>query len=146
VRGGVVEFVAARSVTLPFKNDSFDLVIASDGLYSWDLPRNDRAASLLEIHRVVRSGGVAILTEHMRPRRFAEFVGEIRNSPLHVESVSYFHDRLAYQFESWFRGVPGWSVAKALRRSTHVARVLSRAGRLFGQRGARHICVIARKA
>lgn len=143
--GTAVDFVAARSVALPFGNESFDLIIASDGLYSWDIEREDRAAALVEIQRVMSQGGVAIFTDHMRRNRFTEFVAEIESSELQIQSVSFFHDRLAYQFESWFKAVPGSRVAKAFRRSTYVAMVLSRIGRVFGQRGSRHICVVARK-
>src|SRR5205814_5062638 len=139
-------FVAARSVSLPFKGESFDLIIASDGLYSWDLEREDRAAAIVEIHRSMSVGGSAIFTDHMRRHRFNEFVSEIETSPLQVESVSFLYDRLAYQMESWFKSVRGTRIAKAFRRSTDVAMVLSRIGRVFGQRGSRHICVVARKA
>jgi len=144
-QGSVVEFLAARSVALPFASESFELVVASDGLYSWDIEREERAAALVEIHRVMSLGGVAIFTDHMRRNRFAEFVAEVESSPLHVESVSFLYDRLSYQFESWFKGVQNARAAKALRRSTNVAIVLSRISRMFGQRGSRHICVIARR-
>lgn len=140
-----VEFAAARSLALPFRSESFDLVVASDGLYSWDIEREERAAALVEIHRVMSPGGVAIFTDHMRRNRFAEFVAEVESSPLQVESISFLYDRLAYQFESWFKGVRGSKAAKAVLRSTDVAMVLSRIGRMFGQRGSRHICVVARK-
>lgn len=146
IRGNVVQFAAARSTALPFREAGFDLVIASDGLYSWAIPREERIAALDEIHRVMSPGGRVILTEHMRPRRFGEFVGEIEASPLRVESVLHFHDRPAYQFESWLKGIQKLRVARTLRRSIRIARVLSGAGRLFGTRGARHMCVIARKA
>jgi SAM-dependent methyltransferase len=144
-RGNVVEFVAARSVALPFKSESFDLIIASDGLYSWDIEREERAAALVEIHRVMSQHGAAIFTDHMRRHRFAEFVTEIESSALHVESVSFLYDRLAYQFESWFKGVRGSRISKAVLRSTNVAMALSQIARVFGQRGSRHICVVARK-
>lgn len=144
-RGGVVEFVAARSLALPFKSESFDLIIASDGLYSWDIERDERAVAIVEIHRVMSKGGVAIFTDHMRRHRFPEFVTEIESSELRVESVSFLYDRLAYQFESWFKGVRGSLISKAVLRSTNVARVLSQIAQVFGQRGSRHICVVARK-
>ncbi|MFN2601615.1 MAG: class I SAM-dependent methyltransferase [Gemmatimonadaceae bacterium] len=144
-RVSVVEFVAARSVALPFKSGSFDLIIASDGLYSWDIERDERAVALVEIHRVMSTAGVAIFTDHMRRNRFAEFVSEIETSALRVVSVSFLYDRLAYQFESWFRGVRRSRISKAVLRSTNVAMILSQIGRLFGSRGSRHVCVIARK-
>jgi SAM-dependent methyltransferase len=139
-------FVAARSTAIPLRTGAFDLVIAADGLYSWDIDREQRAVSLSEIHRTLSPGGHAIFTEHMRRSRFSEFVSEIEASPLKVLRVVYFHDRLMYQLESWFKAVPEWRPGKALRRSIRFAKALSFAGRLFGQRGARHICVIAQKS
>jgi ubiquinone/menaquinone biosynthesis C-methylase UbiE len=132
-------------VALPFGSESFDLVIAADGLYSWDIEREERSTALVEIERVISKGGAAIFTDHMRRHRFAEFVAEIESSPLQLESVSFLYDRLAYQLESWFKAVKDNRAAKAFRRSTDVAMVLSRIGRVFGQRGSRHICVVARK-
>jgi hypothetical protein len=122
-----------------------DLVVAADGLYSWDIEREERALALREIHRALSSGGHAILTEHMRRSRFSEFVSEIEASPLQVIRVMYFHDRLMYQLESWLKAVPDWGPGKALRQSVPIAKAVSFVGRLFGTRGARHICVIARK-
>lgn len=132
-------------MALPFRSESFDLVIASDGLYSWDIERDERTVALIEIHRILEGGGSAILTEHLRSHRFAGFVEEITASPLRVETISFFHDRLAYQFESWLKGVQGLGVARALKRSTYVAKVLSNIGSIFGKRGSRHICVVATK-
>jgi SAM-dependent methyltransferase len=144
-RGKVIQFAAVRSTALPFRDGVFDLVIASDGLYSWDIGREERAAALDEIARAMTAGGYVILTDHMRRHRFGDFVSEVEASPFRVESVLYFHDRPAYQFESWLAAVHSVPVAKALRRSIVIARLLSGVGRLFGTRGARHVCVIARK-
>lgn len=135
----------ARSTTLPLRDQGFDLVIAADGLYSWDIGRDARAAALKEIHRALSTGGHAIFTEHMRPRRFDEFISEIEASPFSIERTFYFYDRPAYQVESWFKSVQDWRIAKAIRGSIGAARALSGVGRLFGTRGARHICVIARR-
>ena len=144
-RGNVVRFLAARSTALPFREGVFELIIASDGLYSWDIGREERAIALDEIGRAVSVGGHVILTDHMRRGRFKEFIAEIEASPLLVESVFYLHDRPAYQLESWLKAVKDWRAAKALRRSVGLARVLSGVGRLLGTRGARHVCVVARK-
>jgi SAM-dependent methyltransferase len=143
--GASADFIAARSTAIPLRSGSVDLVIAADGLYSWDIEREERALALREIHRTLSSGGHAILTEHMRRTRFSEFISEIDASPLQVVRVIYFHDRLMYQLESWFKAVPGWRTGKALRGSIRLAEALSSVGRLFGTRGARHVFVVARK-
>jgi SAM-dependent methyltransferase len=136
-------FVAGSATLLPVAPRSFDVVVASDGLYSWHLPPEARAAALREIHDALAPGGHVVLTEHMRPARFAEFVAEVRASPLRVASVTYLHDRPCYQFEGWLKAVRHWRVARALRRSTPLARALSTLGRPVGAAGSRHICVVA---
>jgi ubiquinone/menaquinone biosynthesis C-methylase UbiE len=143
--GRSADFVVARSTAIPLRSETVDLVIAADGLYSWDIEREERALALREIHRTLSSGGHAILTEHMRRTRFSDFVSEIDTSPLQIIGIMYFHDRLMYQLESWFKAVPDWRPGRALRRSIPIAKALSFVGTLFGTRGARHICVIARK-
>lgn len=137
-------FFAARSTALPVRDHSFDLVVAADGLYSWDIPRQTRDVALQEIHRALSTGGHVIFTEHVRPQRFKEFTSEIE-AAFTIERTLYFYDRPAYQFESWFKSFRSWRIAGSIRASTGVARALSAIGRLFGTRGARHICLIARR-
>jgi SAM-dependent methyltransferase len=144
-RGDGARFVAGSALRLPVADASFDLILASDGLNGWELSRDDRAAALREIHRALEPGGHAVLTDHMRPNRFAGFVDEVRASPLRVVRVTYLYDRPCYQFEGWLKGVSGWRVARALRRSMPLARGLTAVGRLFGPAGSRHIVVVARR-
>jgi SAM-dependent methyltransferase len=135
-------FAAGSATEIPLARSSFDVVLASDGLYSWQLVPAERAA---EIHETLKPGGHVILTEHMRPKRFPEYVGEVRASPLTIVEVTYSGDRPCYQFESWLKGVQGWGPARALRRSVRVARALSAVGRRFGAAGSRHVYVVARR-
>ena len=139
----VPEFVSGSATRLPFAPRAFDLIVASDGLHSWQLPPDDRAAALREIHGALAPGGSAVLTEHMRPARFPEFVAEVRASPLRVVRVAYLHDRPCYQFEGWLKAIRHWRVARTLRRSEALARILSVFGRPFGPAGSRHVCVVA---
>jgi hypothetical protein len=92
---------------------------------------------------VTRLGGKVLFTEHMRAARFDEFVGEIAASALQVDQVSFRHDRLWYQFESWFRAIDHWRIARAAKRSRLIGKALLALGSLLGRRGARHICVRA---
>ena len=139
----VPDFAVASATRLPFAPRAFDVVVASDGLYSWQLGEAERAAALREIHGALVPGGHAVLTEHMRPERFAAFVAEVRASPLRVARVTYLHDRPCYQFEGWLKAIRHWRVARALRRSEGLARALSVLGRPFGPAGSRHVCVVA---
>jgi SAM-dependent methyltransferase len=137
--------LTGSAVNLPLASYSFDLIVAADGLYSWDLSADDRARALNELHRVLQPSGRVILTEHMRPARFKEFVDEVRRSNLTIRSITYLYDRPWYQFESWLRAVQGLDTVRWIRRNVFIARVLSWIGRARGPSASRHICVIAEK-
>jgi SAM-dependent methyltransferase len=141
-----VFFAAGSSTELPFADRSFDLVVASDGIFSWDLDHADRARALAELHRVTEAGGYVLLTEHMRYRRFASFFGEIEASPLRIVDRGHLHDRPWYQVESWFRAVQGWPGFRHARRSLGLARAFAVVGRLGGVRAARHAWALAQRA
>lgn len=141
----VAHFVAASALALPFAPGSFDLIIASDGLRSWRLEREERAAALNEIVTTLSPGGHAIITEHLQPKHFPDFLAEIRESALSIVSVAYPFDRPWYQFESWFKGVRWWGPVRSLFRIQALARGLSAVGSLMGPKASRHIYVIARR-
>jgi len=61
--------VVASATALPFRAGTFDVVVLSDGLHSWQLPAEERRLALDQAHRVVRPGGHALLTEYLQPSR-----------------------------------------------------------------------------
>lgn len=138
-------FSAGSATSLPIASECFDLVIAADGIYSWNLAPADRAEAVREIRRIVRPGRHALFTEHTRPHRFGDFVREIETSGLRVIRVDYLYDRPWYQFESWLRAVQGSSFARAVRRNVPIARALRSVGRMIGPNASRHICVLAER-
>ena len=144
--GARARFVLASVTALPFRDGSFDVVVLSDGLHSWQLPREERQLALAEAHHVLERGGHALLTEYLQPRVFPEFVAQVRASPFEVVSIEYLYDRLWYQIESWFKAVRHWSWVERVFASASFARFLCAVGRVFGGRGSRHIAMAARKA
>ena len=138
--------VVASATALPFREGTFDVVVLSDGLHSWQLPAEERRLALDQAHRVVRPGGHALLTEYLQPRAFPEFVGQVRASPFELVSIDYLYDRLWYQFESWFKAVRDWGWVRRLFGSMALAVLLCALARPLGPRGSRHICVVARRS
>lgn len=140
-----VAFLSGSVLSLPVADASFDLIVAADGLYSWDLPKPDRVRALEELHRALRPGGHVIFTDHMRPARFVEFIEEIEHSPFAVRTTGYLYDRLWYQFESWLRAVQHFTVTRWIRRNLVIARMLAAVGRRLGSNASRHICIVGEK-
>lgn len=137
--------VSASALALPFATGGLDLVVASDGLLSWRLDAGERAQAVGELRRVLRPGGTAILTDHLRPRQFDEFVAVVAGG-FRVERVEYLSDLAWYRMESWFKAVRGAPGVGRLLASRGVARGLARLTRPLGARASRHICVVARAA
>ena len=144
--GARARFVLASVTALPFRDGSFDVVVLSDGLHSWQLPREERQLALAEAHQVLERGGHALLTEYLPPRAFLEFVAQVRASPLEVVWIEYLYDRVWYQLESWFKAVRRWGSVQRVFASVPFARFLCAVGRLFGRRCSRHIAVAVRKS
>jgi len=140
-----VSWAAGSVMALPIACGQVDLVVAADGIYSWNLETRERDRCLCEIRRVLVPSGRALFTEHTRPFRFPELVQQITRNGFTIEWVDYLYDRPWYQVESWFKAVQGTSWVRAARNSVRIARLLQHIGRMLGPRASRHICVLARK-
>jgi len=145
ISGEAVRFAAGSAMALPIAAGQVDLVVAADGIYSWNLETLERDQCLSEIHRVLAPSGRALFTEHTRPFLFPEFLQQITRNGFAVEWVDYLYDRPWYQVESWFKAVQGTSWVRAARNSEAIARLLQRIGRTLGPRASRHVCALARK-
>jgi ubiquinone/menaquinone biosynthesis C-methylase UbiE len=139
-------FAAGNALALPVASGQVDVVVAADGIYSWNLEALDRDRCLSEIHRVLAPSGRVLFTEHTRPFRFSEFIQQIARNGFEIEWVEYLYDRPWYQVESWFKMLQGTGWVRAARDSGWLARRLRRIGRLLGPAASRHVCVLARKA
>ena len=104
------------------------------------------SVALAEAYRVTRRGCRALLTEFLNPQRFARFVDEARASAFRIDTVEYLHDRLWYQFESWFKAVRHRAAVRRIIRSLSLARVLRILAWPLGARGSRHVCIVASRA
>jgi len=62
--GGAVRLAVADGQRLPFGHDTFDTVVCTLAICDVD----DRAATLTEVYRVVRPGGLLLLLDHLEPR------------------------------------------------------------------------------
>jgi SAM-dependent methyltransferase len=146
VSGHGVRLAAGSAMDLPIGRGEIDLVVAADGIYSWNLDTLERDRCLCEIHRVLAPSGRALFTEHTRPFRFPEFIQQITRNGFIIERVDYLYDRPWYQVESWFKAVQGTAWVRAARNSERIARLLQRVGRMYGPRASRHVCVLARRS
>ncbi len=128
-----------------FPANYFDLVLLCDGLEGWHLNRNEKEKSLAETFRLLTPGGFVILTDYLKPELFPALEAIISNSPLKIVRSVYLNDRLAYQFNSWFKMGEKLKVVQWLYANKTIAKGLMKISSLFGKRGSKHFCVIATK-
>jgi SAM-dependent methyltransferase len=139
-------FCVGSSVDPPFRERAFDLVLMCDGLHSWRLTPEEQALALEQAHRLLAPGGYVLLTDHLKPRHFQDIIERVRSSPLDVVSVRFLHNRLWYSLERGLSRFRGSRAVRELLASRSVARALSLLSSLGGRRGAKHLCIVARRA
>ena len=141
------EFVAASTLALPFKIETFDVVIASDGVMGWfeEGQKDNSQKAVAEIYRVLKKGGIAIHTDYMHPRYFDSFVRATMCMPFEKIKEEPLYDRLWYRTESWLKIFRKQSWAKRLLANVSFAKKLRSIAKILGRNYSKHISVIAKK-
>jgi len=76
--GVAVEFRQGDVAEMPFANESFDLVVCQAAFKNFTLPRS----ALAEMHRVLRSGGTAVIQDMSRDATHADIDREVKGMEL----------------------------------------------------------------
>ena len=76
--GVAVEFRHGDVAEMPFANESFDLVVCQAAFKNFTLPRS----ALAEMHRVLRSGGTAVIQDMSRDATHADIDREVKGMEL----------------------------------------------------------------
>lgn len=138
-------FVVASAAALPFGDNSFDCVVASDGLHAWEISRHVQKKAIGEIERILQPGAFVLLTDYLHPQKFPQLITLVEESPLVIKRIDYLNDRLWYQVESWLHRVQNAYPVRALLRNFSFARLLRRISALRGINGSKHIAILAQK-
>lgn len=141
-------FVVASTLALPFAEESFDVVVASDGIAGW-FDTNEKAVNsekaVKEIFRVLKKGGIAIHTDYMNPKFFDEYVKLTLSSPFQKIKEEPLYDRLWYRTESLLKAFRKQTWAKQVLANVSLARALKGIAKMLGRSYSKHIGVVAKK-
>lgn len=148
--GCSIEYFLTTAPGLPFADESFDTVTICDGLTGWLLSDEQKRIALLDVFRVLKGGGIAILSDHSinagRFRNeFKNFETLIQSSPFSIVEIGFLYDKLWYKMESLLKKAGLKNILRSVRASIPLARMLNRLGRFAGRRAACHIIAILRK-
>ncbi len=144
-RGGAFQFLLARLPGVPFQKNQFDLIVASDCIHEF-VPEPERVSAIREIGALLNEGGVALFCDYMRPGREDEFCALIRQSGLKIVRMDRMHDRVWYQFESWFKAVRHLPPVKKILRAVWIAKALRLPAMALGKYGSTHVLIAASRA
>jgi len=137
--------VAASATDLPFKNESFRLVILSDGLVGWELSQVQKMRVLSEVKRVLEPGGFAILTDYLPPKYFKSHKESVLQGPLEFVSIDYLGDRIGFQIANNLKPVANFWPIKKMLASLKFNLFLSQISKPLGPAFSKHISIILRK-
>ena len=129
-----------------FPENHFNLVLLCDGINEWFDDDEKRIEALKETCRILNSGGFAIISDYQKAKNFNNYIKIVNSSPLKIVNIIHFHDRLCYQFYSWFKAIEKNSIIQSFYKSRILAKILITISSLFGKKGAKHLFVIATKS
>ncbi len=139
------EFVVASTLDLPFHENSFDVIIISDGINEWFQTEKERKIAIDGIYKILKINGIAIFTDYIHPKKFDEFAALIDASAFKVLKEEPFYDRLWYRLESWLKAFRHQKWAKNLLADVKFARKLRSIAKKLGKSYSKHLGVIAQK-
>lgn len=130
---------------LPFADNSFQVVLFSDGLIGWELTKKDQLIALNEAHRVLESGGTLVTTDYLHSKYFEAHLETFKQGPLKILETHYLNDRLWFQLNTNLEPLKKFSFIRSFLRNTRVAKGLAKISSLMGAKGSKHLAVILQK-
>ncbi len=120
----------------------FDVIFLEDVLREITEEAAVRARILRNTLRLLRPGGVVILTDYQQPGHQAGYVAEAEAQGARILEKLYFHDRYWFRLRGFLKVLRRTALAKALLRSETVYRALTRLGASRGPEGSKHFGLI----
>ncbi|MBI2119244.1 MAG: class I SAM-dependent methyltransferase [Elusimicrobia bacterium] len=138
------KFLVAALPGLPFLQETFDLIVVSDGIHEFVL-KEKRKKALAEIHMSLKKDGICLFSDYLKTKDYNRFLELIESSHFKIVFIYPLYDRVWYQFESWFKGIRNFFWVKKLISSITIVKILRMPARLLGKYGSRHILILAQK-
>ncbi len=136
---------AASASDLPFSDQSFRVVLLSDGLVGWEFSEALQMAALKEAYRVLEPGGYAILTDYLNPRDFEKHKNNVLKGPFQFVESEFLGDRIGFQIANNFKKISGLWPIKALLGSLRFNSFLCDISKPFGPSMSKHMSIILQK-
>ncbi|MCS7073175.1 MAG: class I SAM-dependent methyltransferase [Bacteroidia bacterium] len=134
------EIASLSSAQLP--ENSLDVIFYCDGLWGHQLSDAEIQKAMENIRLFLKPGGVAIFTDYIGHKQFANYRKMIQSYPFEILYDEPLHDRLWFQMKSLFKAIRKLSFIKKLLSSVTIASYLANISKLRGESGSKHICVV----
>jgi ubiquinone/menaquinone biosynthesis C-methylase UbiE len=142
---GSIEFQQGSALNLPYSDNSFQVVLAADGIHEWGFSLEDKQKVYAEIYRTLLPNGVGIFSDYLKPAWFSEVLTEFQKSKFEFVEVEYFGDRLSYQLEGLLKAFEKSEWAKKIVSNQSLAQKLQAIGKSLGPSGSRHMIWVGKK-
>ena len=123
---GLLAKHVAGAAALPYKDDSFDVVLIANALHV--MPNPEKALS--EIDRVLRPGGVLIAPNFVAHK--GTFISRIWSGILQIAGISFEHQWSAEGYQDFLRQ-NGWEIQHSQEMQARIAIVYTECVRKRGE-------------
>lgn len=140
-------FAAASVAAIPLPSASVDLMVISDGLFTWGFDSASCKRILHNAAATLDKGGKILLMDYLKPSDHAAFLRLANGHPdLKLREIIRLHDRPWYGMELWLTPFRHTRWCRRLLSNRKLAKLLSFFGRILGPFGTAHIAIVLDKS
>ena len=140
-----IDFQVSTLAEVDIPPNSLDVIFYCDGINSHEIDGEALQATIRQTSRLLKPGGIIIFTDYLHYRYFNHFRAKVASFGLQIIHDEPMNDKLWFHVKSWLKSGKNFAWVKNILASEKAARLFAKISALRGEKGSRHLCVIAQK-
>jgi SAM-dependent methyltransferase len=140
-----IEFLVSTLADVDLPPASLDVIFYCDGINSHQISGEELAETVKKTRLLLKPGGIIIFTDYLHYRYFDQLRGKVTSFGLNVIHDEPMNDKLWFHVKSWLKNGQDLHWVKQLLASETAAAQFAKISALRGEKGSRHLCIVAQK-
>ena len=140
-----IDFQVGTLAEVDIPPNSLDVIFYCDGLNSHEIEGDTLQATIRQTRLLLKPGGIIIFTDYLHYRYFDQFRAKVSSFGLKIIHDEPMNDKLWFHVKSWLKSGKNLAWVQNFLASEKAAQFFARISALRGEKGSRHLCVIAQK-
>jgi ubiquinone/menaquinone biosynthesis C-methylase UbiE len=140
-----IEFLVSTLAEVDLPPSSLDVIFYCDGINSHEITGDALTATIEKTRLLLKPGGIIIFTDYLHYRHFDHLRAKVASFGLNIIHDEPMNDKLWFHVKSWLKKGQNFSWVKQVLASETAAARFAKISALRGEKGSRHLCIVAQK-